>query len=180
LIGVHDMKRVFHPVVLVLLGFGLAACGSDSSSSPSATSTEKFTASLLPANEVPPITNDEAGGSATATVTFNVTKDSSGYATSATMDVNVTAVGFPNGTALTSAHIHPGGAGTNGGVFVNLALNAGEITFASGSGSFSRTGIPLTVEQINAILASPSNYYLNIHTALNPNGVARGQLTRAQ
>jgi hypothetical protein len=174
------MKRVFYPVVLLLLGFGLTACGSESGPSPSGASTERFTASLLPASEVPPITNSEASGSATATVTFNVTKDSSGYASAATMDVSVTATGFPNGTALTSAHIHPGGAGTNGGVFVSLGLNAGEVTFASGSGSFTRTGIPLNAEQVNAILGSPSNYYLNIHTALNPNGVARGQLTRAQ
>jgi len=174
------MKRVFPCVVLLSLAFGLAACGSEPGASPSPASTERFTAILLPANEVPAITNAEAGGSATATITFNVTKDSAGYVTAASMDVNVTASGFPNGTALTNAHIHPGAAGTNGSVFVNVGLSAGEVTFPSGGGSFSKTGIALTVDQINTILASPSSYYFNIHTALNPNGVARGQLTRAQ
>jgi hypothetical protein len=96
------------------------------------------------------------------------------------MDVSVTAVGFPNGTALTRAHIHPGGAGTNGGVFVNVGLADGEVRFPSGGGSFTKTGITVTVDQANAILANPSGFYLNIHTALNPDGVARGQLTRAQ
>ena len=28
--------------------------------------------------------------------------------------------------------------------------------------------------------ANPSSFYLNIHTAANPGGVARGQLTRVQ
>jgi len=32
----------------------------------------------------------------------------------------------------------------------------------------------------NAILANPSGFYLKIHTSRNPDGVARGQLTRAQ
>jgi hypothetical protein len=174
------MNRVFQPLVALILGFGLAACGSESPTSPSPASTERFTATLLPANEVPPIANNEAGGSATATITFNVTKDSAGYVTAASMDVSVTAVGFPDGTALTNAHIHPGAAGSNGGVFVSLGLTAGEVTFPSGGGSFSKTGIALTVDQANAILANPSGFYFNIHTALNPNGVARGQLTRAQ
>jgi hypothetical protein len=96
------------------------------------------------------------------------------------MDISVTAVGFPSGTALTKAHIHPGGAGTNGGVFVNVGLADGEVRFASGGGSFSKTEIALTVDQANAILANPSGFYFNIHTASSPDGVARGQLTRAQ
>jgi CHRD domain len=40
--------------------------------------------------------------------------------------------------------------------------------------------ITLTADQANAILTNPGAYYLNIHTAANPNGVARGQLTLAQ
>jgi hypothetical protein len=36
------------------------------------------------------------------------------------------------------------------------------------------------VDQANSILANPAGFYLNIHTAANPGGVARGQLTRTQ
>lgn len=175
------MKYVFQSLALLILGFGLAACSSDNTpTSPSLSSTQKFTVILLPANEVPPITGSEAGGSATATLTFNLTKDSAGTTTAASLDLSVTATGFPNGTALTKAHIHPGAAGANGGVFVNAGLADGEVTFASGGGSFTKTAIALTVDQANAILANPSTYYFNIHTARNPDGVARGQLTRAQ
>lgn len=173
------MKHLFQSLVVLILGFGLAAC-SDTATSPSGASTERFTAILLPANEVPAIANNESGGSATATITFNLTKDSSGTATAASFDLSVSATGFPSGTALTKAHIHAGGAGANGGVFVNAGLADGEVTFASGGGSFSKTAITLTVDQANAILANPSGFYFNIHTARNPDGVARGQLVRAQ
>ena len=173
------MKHLIQPLVLIL-GLSVAGCTNDPPTSPSPGTTQTFTANLLTANEVPPIANEETGGSASATITFALTNDSAGHVTAASMDVSVTATGFPNGTALTKAHIHPGAAGANGGVFVNVGLVDGEVTFPSGSGSFTKRGIALTVDQANTILANPSGYYLNIHTARNPDGVARGQLTRAQ
>jgi hypothetical protein len=139
-----------------------------------------FTAALLPSNEVPPTSGTEATGSGTATLTFNLTKDSAGNITAASMDATVSVTGFPAGTTLTASHIHPGAAGANGGVFVSLGLTAGEVSFATGSGSFTKRGVALTVDQANSIMANPTGFYLNIHTAANPNGVARGQLTRAQ
>ena len=174
------MKRYTSLLALIALGVTLSACNDNGATAPSGTSTSTFTAALLPANEVPPITGSEAGGSGTATVTFNLTKDSADYVTAATMDVTVNVTGFPAGTALTQSHIHPGAVGANGGVFVSLGLSAGEVTFPTGSGSFSKQGITVTVDQANTILANPGGFYLNIHTAANPNGVARGQLTRTQ
>jgi CHRD domain len=167
---------------LLVLGLGVAACGSDGDmpTTPSPASSAMFTAALLPASEVPPITGGEANGSGTATLTFNLTKDAAGYITSATMDATVTVQGFPAGTALTASHIHPGVVGANGGVFVSLGLAAGEVTFATGSGSFTKRGVTVTADEANAILANPANFYLNIHTAANPGGVARGQLIRVQ
>jgi CHRD domain len=175
-----QMKHVFYLLAVLTVGFGVAACTSDSSTSPSSSSTAQFTAALTTANEVPAIANEEAGGSATATITFNLTKDSSETVTAATMNLAVTASGFPAGTALTKAHIHSGGAGTNGGIFVNVGLTDGEVAFPSGGGSFTRTAIPMTADQAAAILANPAGFYFNIHTARNPDGVARGQLARAQ
>jgi len=174
------MKRCTSLLALIALGVTLSACDDNGATAPSGTSTSTFTATLLPANEVPPITGSEAGGSGTATVTFNLTKDSADYVTAATMDVTGNVTGFPAGTALTASHIHPGAAGANGGVFVSLGLSAGEVTFPTGSGSFTKRGITLTVDQANTILANPGGFYFNIHTAANPNGVARGQLTRTQ
>ena len=173
------MKTIFKPLVVLILGLSLVGCNDDNASptSPSATA-EQFTARLLPSNEVPPIANTENTGSATATITFNVTKDSAGSITGATADFTVTASGFPSGTTLTRAHIHTGAAGTNGGIVVNLGLADGEVVFASGGGSFTKNGVALTIDQANAIIANPAGFYLNIHTARNPDGVARGQLSR--
>jgi hypothetical protein len=174
------MKSIFQSFAFLILSIVLAACSNESPSSPSPVTTVKFSATLLSSNEVPPVSNSEAGGSATADITFRLTQDTGGAVSAASMDVTVTATGFPSGTALTRAHIHPGGAGINGGVFVNVGIADGEIRFASGSGAFTRTGIALTVEQANAIVANPAGFYLNIHTASNPDGAARGQLTRVQ
>jgi hypothetical protein len=175
------MKRVIVLCALVALAGAAAACDGDSPTTPSAPTPDAaptYTAALSPASEVPPVTGSEAGGSGTATLTFNLTKDAGGVTTAATLDVTVNASGFPAGTALTASHIHPGAAGSNGGVFVSLGLTAGEVTFPTGSGSFTKRGVTMTVDQASAIIANPAGFYLNIHTAGNPNGVARGQLTR--
>jgi hypothetical protein len=166
-----------------LLGLGVlaAACGSDSKmpTTPSPASSVMFTAALRPSSEVPPVSGNEANGSGTATLTFNLTRDAAGTITAATMDATVSVQGFPAGTALTASHIHPGATGANGGVFVSLGLGEGEVTFATGSGSFTKR-VTVTADEANSILANPASYYLNIHTAANPGGAARGQLTRVQ
>ncbi|HEV8398003.1 MAG TPA: CHRD domain-containing protein [Vicinamibacterales bacterium] len=176
------MKRAMYLVALIALASAASACD-DSPTTPTTTPAPEapvtYSATLLPASEVPPVTGNEAAGSATATLTFNLTKDASGTTTAATLDVTVNATGFPAGTALTASHIHPGAAGSNGGVLVSLGLTAGEVTFATGSGSFSKRGIAVPVDQANSIMANPGGFYLNIHTAGNPNGVARGQLVRS-
>jgi len=174
--------NVFKPFIyfsaLLVLGCVTVGCGDYNNPlmTPSPASVARFTATLLPSNEVPPISGTEANGSGTAAVTFNLTKDSSGNITAAALDVTVTATGFPAGTSLTASHIHGGAAGANGGVLVSFGLAAGEVSFANGSGSFTKRSVSLTVDQANSIMANPSAFYVNIHTADNPGGVARGQL----
>jgi hypothetical protein len=65
----------------------------------------------------------------------------------------------------TASHIHKGGAGVSGPVLVPL----GAAFKPAGC-----TKAPLAVT--NAIVAHPSLYYVNIHTAKNPAGAIRGQL----
>src|SRR5687767_5382078 len=145
------MKRYIGLFALITLGCVVAACGDyNTVTAPSPGSTTTLTATLLPASEVPPVTGSEASGSGTATLTFNLTKDSAGEITAATLDATVNVTGFPAGTALTASHIHPGDSGVNGGIFVSLGLTAGEVTFATGSGSFSKQGITVTVDQARA------------------------------
>ena len=164
---------------LLIIGSFAAGCGGDNPTAPSNASTATFTTTLLPSNEVPAVTGAEASGSGTGTVTLNLTKDSAGSVTAATLDVTVAATGFPAGTALTASHIHSAPAGVNGGIIISFGLSAGEVTFPTGSGGFTKKGISVSADQANAILANPGGFYVNTHTAANPNGVARGQLTRS-
>lgn len=175
------MTRVICLSGLLILASLAAGCGGgDTPTTPSPASSSAFNATLLPSSEVPPVNGSEAGGSGTASLTFNLSRNAAGDITAATMDAAVSVTGFPPGTALTASHIHPGNVGASGGVFVSLGLTPGEVSFANGSGSFTKRGVTLTVDQANSILGNPGGFYLNIHTAENPNGVARGQLTRAQ
>ncbi len=158
-----------------------AGCGDDNSPTNPTPTKPTFTADLRPANEVPPVTDAEASGSGTATITFDVTRDSAGNVTAGTATFVVNLTGFPPGTPINIAHIHQGAAGTNGSIVFNTSLAAGEVILANGSGSFTKTGVtPQDLSQFNAIMNNPSGYYFNVHSTLHPGGVARGQLVRTQ
>jgi len=132
---------------------------------------------LSPANEVPAITNADASGSGTATIALTVAKDGGGNVTSATANFQISVSGFPAGTTVTDAHIHNGATGGNAGVYVNTGLAAGELTLTNGSGSVTKNGINVPSDRAAAILSNPAGHYFNVHTALNPAGAIRGQLS---
>lgn len=172
------MKRL--SVLFVILGMFVAGCGS-SSTAPTTPTNPTFTATLLPANEVPAIVGGEATGSGTATVTIVTTKDAAGNVTAATATFVVNLSGFPANTPINIAHIHAAAAGVNGSIVVNSGLTAGQTVLTNGSGSFTASNLVITpVDIANQILANPAGFYFNVHSTLNPGGVARGQLVRAQ
>ena len=172
------MKRL--SLLVVALGVFVSACGS-SSTSPSGPTNPTFTATLLPANEVPAIQGAEATGSGTATVTIVTTKDAAGNVTAATATFVVNLSGFPPNTPINIAHIHAAAAGVNGAVVINSGLTAGQTVLTNGSGTFTAANLTITpVDLANQILANPAGFYFNVHSTLNPGGVARGQLVRQQ
>jgi hypothetical protein len=167
----------------IALGAALFAAGcSGSSSSPTTPTPTKptFTAALTTGNEVPPISNSEAGGTGTATITFDVTKDAAGNITTGDVTFVVNLSGFPANTPINIAHIHTGGAGVAGSVLIATTLTAGQVVLTNGSGSFTsvKTGVDGAVLQ--SIINNPAGFYFNVHSTLNPNGVARGQLVKTQ
>jgi len=166
------------PILAVAVSLLAAACSDDTPTQPTAPpNTFVFLATLAASNEVPPITNAESGAAGQATVTLRTTRDSAGQITAATIDVSSTYTGFPAGTIATLAHIHTGASGVAGGVLIGLVPAAGEVTFPNGSGSYVRTGFPVTpVDSANLIINNPANFYFNVHTPLNPGGAVRGQL----
>jgi hypothetical protein len=160
---------------LSVFAFG---CGSSPSApSEDAAATSTFTVPLSSANEVPAVTNADAGGSGTATITLAVERDSYGIITSATMKFEISVTGFPAGTTVTDAHIHNGSPGSSAGVYVATTLTSGELSLANGAGSITKSGINVPADRAAAILANPAGHYFNVHTALNPAGAIRGQLS---
>jgi len=140
-----------------------------------------FTATLSPANEVPAAVGPETSGTGTATVTMNVTRDSAGAINAATIDFLSLMSNFPAGTIITAAHIHNGAAGVAAPVVVSTGIAQGEVTMPNGSGSLVKNGVAVSpVDLANQMINNPSGFYFNIHTATNPGGIARGQLTRTQ
>lgn len=166
--------------LLAIVGLCALAGGcSDSPIGPSegTRSTTTFTVPLSPANEVPAITNADAGASGTGTIALTVTRDASGNITSASANFQIAVAGFPAGTTVTDAHVHSAPAGANGGVSINTTLTSGELAITNGSGSITKNGINVPADRAAAILNNPAGHYFNVHTALNPDGAVRGQLS---
>ena len=116
-----------HRIPTVLLA--LAACVflpgcDDNDTAPSAAAPLVFSAQLFPANEVPPVGGTESTGRGAVQVQFNVTRDASGAISSATATFYFQLTGFPAGTTIQGAHIHPAPAGTNGPVIISTGLTA--------------------------------------------------------
>jgi hypothetical protein len=80
----------------------------------------------------------------------------------------VTASVKVEGMMATASHIHVGAAGTNGPVAVPFD-KSGDSTFAS------KAGAKFTPEQCDAY--KKGNTYVNVHSAANPGGEIRGQLS---
>ncbi|HVG18715.1 MAG TPA: CHRD domain-containing protein [Blastocatellia bacterium] len=131
-----------------------------------------FTAQLLASNEVPPITNADRNAFGTATITLDT------VANTARFDFSLeNAVGS---SVIILAHIHEGPPGVIGPVRVDSGLSpANPIPLVNGAATVTRTNLTVPADVRDRILANPSAFYFNVHTNLNPVGVARGQLVRA-
>ena len=117
---------------------------------------------------------------AAAQITFNVTRDGTGAVTGGTADFHFQLSGYPSGTTVIAAHIHPGASGVNGPVIVSTGiLAAAPVTFQDGVATFSVSGVSVPVAALQAILNNPAAYYFNVHSPTNPGGFSRGQLNRA-
>jgi hypothetical protein len=174
------MKRL--AMLALVLAFGISC--DDSPTSPSDNpNVARFTAILLPGNEVPPITNADAAASGTMQMTMNVTRDAANNITGATYDFVVNFTGFPANTTLTGAHIHAAPAGVNSGVVVGLPLTPTDTPVPTGQGSITKTGVTAQVAANAAQVAqnifnNPAGNYFNVHTTLNGGGAIRGQLVK--
>lgn len=163
--------------VMAMAILGAAACD-DSPTAPD-NNTVVFTASMTSAQEVPAVSNAEAGATGTATITFNLTRSATNAITAATINFTATVSNMPAGSSLLRAHIHTGAAGVAGGVLVDTGLTPGAaISIVNGAGTLTFNGVSVDATVAQNILDNPAGFYFNVHSVLNPGGVVRGQLVR--
>jgi hypothetical protein len=78
-------------------------------------------------------------------------------------------------------HIHEGGPTVNGPIRVDSNISpANPVPTSFGAATYTRSGLTATPAIAQAIIDNPGGFYFNVHTALSPQGVARGQLVRQQ
>ena len=161
--------RHLFTALLALATVTAVACDDEDEDPNGPPDTNTFTASLTGAQEVPPVTT-----TATGNATF--TSSTSGAVTTITYTVTVT--GNLSGP-VTAAHIHgPAAAGVNASPIVTLTVsNTTGTTGVLVSGSFTTTGnASINMAQLLTHMLA-GNTYVNLHTAANPNGAIRGQIT---
>ena len=138
--------------------------------SPTPTPPPTFKATLLSSNEVPPVVGPEASCTGDATVVID--------GTTVKFTVNVKSCPSTVSVNISAGHIMEAPPTANGPVRVNTALAAGDFALTNGAGTLTKT-VTTTPELATAIIANPGNFYINLHSAANPGGLIRGQLTKA-
>ena len=163
------MRRNVLMFLAVVGVLGFVACEDDEDDS------NQYSATLNGAQERP------TAVTTTATGTFTLTDNGSSMAY--TLTVN----GLPQNA--TAAHIHvaptrpgtnlPAAADTSGGVVVSLnpATNCTTCTLAQGTLTATNFTAPFTMDSLRVLLNN-GRAYANVHTATNPAGHIRGNITR--
>ncbi|MDB4884033.1 MAG: domain containing protein [Gemmatimonadetes bacterium] len=157
-------RALFFPAALmaaILVGATAIACGSDSTTTPTPPT---FVATMTGAGENPP---KAVAGTGTATIV----KTAAGYT------YTITYSGVSGN--LTGGHIHgPANSTTNAAVIVPFANATGAAGSGTLTGTFTSTNTPTISNDSLDVLMANGNAYVNLHTAANPGGEIRGQLSK--
>ena len=144
--------------------------------------THFFVGDMRGANEVPAVPTTSFGS---AVLFVHVLKDVQGKVVSGTVDFNVTGQ-FTDAFTVTGLHIHNGAAGINGPVTIDSGLSgANNLAVTTGRTLIQRSGQAraenaAAVATLEGLLSNPNGFYVNLHTTVNPGGMFRGQLHRAE
>ena len=134
---------------------------------------------MTSAEEVPPVVGLNA--SAASTIIVNPTRNSNGVVTGGTVTFVVN-FNFPGPVTVTGLHIHEAARGANGTIFIPTSVSgANPVVSSTGAGTINLTvfiGSGLfTPAVVQRLLANPANFYVNLHTQVNPGGAIRAQLS---
>jgi CHRD domain-containing protein len=133
---------------------------------------------LSPLNEVPPVTDVIAGGS--ATVTINPTRNSTGEIVGGKLTFSVI-YNLPANSEIIGLNIHKQVAGMIGDPVISSGINcSNSIITPTGRGKLSRS-VRLKrrseIETLKQLIENPAGFYINLQTKTYESGLIRGQLT---
>jgi hypothetical protein len=171
------MKPRILASLLVVCSLAVMAACDESATSPSE-ELVIFGAQLLPARVVPPVSGIEANGTGSVTITFKIKRGTTGEITSALADFQINLAGFPVSTAPTAAHIHRGGPSNNGLAVVDTGLAPGEVVFGNLPVTITKLGINVGALLAQEIIDNPASFNFDVHSVVNRDGMARGQLVK--
>ena len=125
-----------------------------------------YAADLKGTNEVPPNSSSAIGSAFVTVDTVNKTL---------TFEVTTSGIASPQ---LSHIHGPNGPPGTNAGVIINFATSASQIPNGRAKGSIDIS--TLSAANFDALVNSPQNLYVNVHSSAFGGGEIRGQLVPAQ
>ena len=158
-----NVRIVAGAATALLLATFVTSCDDDDSTGPGS---RTYTASLIGASEVPPVTTS---GTGLATFVDNTTQ----------IDYTLAVTGL---TAVSASHIHVGPVGVNGGVIINLFIPntpTGSVNGVIATGIITAANNSTVSLDSLRTLFNNGNAYVNVHTSANPGGAIRGQVSRS-
>ncbi len=139
--------------------------------------TRQFQVSWSPSNEVPPLSTVNGFGDVLVSIHWRT--NDAGEVEYAVVDF---AADFTLGQAetLVAMHIHRGADGVNGPVVIDSNFGS-PLPAEPGQHRIWRQAViqgddAMGIATVQAVLANPAGYYVNIHSVSNPAGLMRGQL----
>ena len=170
------MRRIslLVPAVLVA-GLALVVTGGATAKRPALSATPVFRLVLKPSQETPPIKGLRAD--AVGNVTFDLERSSAGAITSGEV-IFYFNYRFPGSVTITGLHIHQGAKGVAGPIVVSSGIAS--FTDADGQGNVTAVVTGTSPATLQAILDHPRDYYVNLHTSVNPSGALREQMHNAR
>jgi hypothetical protein len=165
------MNRIRLVALVLVAAFALVAVAGAAAKKPALSATPVFKLRLKPSQEVPAIKGSKAD--AVGSVTFDLERSSSGAITSGEVIFYLN-YSFPGSVTITGLHIHQGAKGANGAIVVSSGISS--ISDADGQGNITTVVTGTSPATLQAILANPRGYYVNLHTSVSPGGAMREQM----
>jgi hypothetical protein len=176
------MKRL--TVVAVVLSLFAVGCDEELNPVSPTSGQVNLVSQLSGAANVPPASSLEAGSAGALSVTM-VPAAAGAYTASFTFQLSglvkagVLPAPLNSGSVIVAGMIHQGAAGTVGPPVVQLPISLqAPIVTPDGTVLLTLSGVQVSAAAASAILSNPSGFYFNLYSALNQNGVIRGQLVK--